>query len=228
MKKILSFTTALFLALSVFLVATPAVAAGSDAALITGFSIGLTDGTIDDTAETVAITVPFGTDVTTLTPTITVSTGATVSPASGAATDFTAPVNYTVTAEDGTTTKIYAVTVTVAAAAAPPSSSGGGSTTVITPVTAPAPVPGFFSGQKWTITRDAAGVSTIRINLAKSQAGKTAKVYKRTIKGNLILLGEMRLGKNGRTVLKTDKPLRPGQKVRVQVDGKFRSTVTIP
>ena len=92
----------------------------------------------------------------------------------------------------------------------------------------PASVPGFFSGQKWTITRDAAGVSTIRINLAKSQAGKTAKIYKRTIKGNLILLGEMRLGKNGRTVLETDKPLRPGQKVRVQVDGKFRSTVTIP
>lgn len=93
------------------------------------------------------------------------------------------------------------------------------------------PVPGFFSGQKWTISKDDDGVSTVWISLAESHAGKTAKIYKRTIKGKLFLLGEQRLGKigkNARTVLETDKPLRTGQKVRVQVDGTFRSTVTMP
>ena len=49
-------------------------------------------------------------DLTALKPTIEISAGATVSPASGAAQDFTVPVNYTVTAQDGTT-KIYTVTV---------------------------------------------------------------------------------------------------------------------
>ena len=73
-------------------------------------------GTIDGTS--VSATVPHGTDVTALVPTITVSAGATISPASGQAQDFAAPVTYTVTAEDGTTTASYEVTVTVAAAGA--------------------------------------------------------------------------------------------------------------
>ena len=50
-------------------------------------------------------------DLTALKPTIEVSAGATVSPASGTVQDFTSPVEYTVTAQDGTTTKIYTVTV---------------------------------------------------------------------------------------------------------------------
>ena len=61
-------------------------------------------------AISLALTVPFGTEVTALVPTI-VHTGASVSPASGAAQDFTSPVNYTVTAEDGST-QAYEVTVT--------------------------------------------------------------------------------------------------------------------
>jgi hypothetical protein len=52
--------------------------------------------------------------VTALEPTITLSAGASVSPLSGVATDFTAAVDYTVTAEDGSTTQVWAVTVTVA------------------------------------------------------------------------------------------------------------------
>lgn len=70
-------------------------------------------GTVNNTNHTVALTVPYGTDVTSLTPTIAVSAGATISPTSGTATDFTSPVDYTVTAEDTTTTQVYAVTVTV-------------------------------------------------------------------------------------------------------------------
>ncbi len=54
-------------------------------------------------------------DLTALKPVIEVSAGATVSPASGEAQNFTSPVEYTVTAQDGTT-KLYTVTVAQRAA----------------------------------------------------------------------------------------------------------------
>ena len=70
-------------------------------------------GTVDSASNTVAVTVPYGTNVTALTPAITLTdTKASVSPAG--AQDFTSPVAYTVTAEDGTTIKPYTVTVNVA------------------------------------------------------------------------------------------------------------------
>ncbi|HEV7331225.1 MAG TPA: PQQ-binding-like beta-propeller repeat protein [Flavisolibacter sp.] len=69
-------------------------------------------GTI--TADAVTLTVPTGTNLSSLTPTIATS-GKTVSPASLLPQDFTNAVNYTVTAEDGTT-KTYTITVLVAAA----------------------------------------------------------------------------------------------------------------
>ena len=84
----------------------------SDDCDITSFKIGDATGTITDTA--IAVTVPKDTDVTALTPTIVISAGASVSPKSGAATDFTNAVTYTVTAANGTSTKAYTVTVTVA------------------------------------------------------------------------------------------------------------------
>ena len=59
--------------------------------------------------------VPHGTDLTTLAPTFTVSTGATGSPASGVAANFTTPQTYTVTAENGGT-KVYTVAVSVSPA----------------------------------------------------------------------------------------------------------------
>ncbi|MBN2776782.1 MAG: choice-of-anchor J domain-containing protein [Bacteroidales bacterium] len=62
-------------------------------------------------ANTVDITVNFMADVTNLTPTITISDLATISPESGEVQDFSSPVTYTVTAEDATT-KDYIVTVT--------------------------------------------------------------------------------------------------------------------
>lgn len=71
-------------------------------------------GTITDTS--IAVTLPSGTVVTSLTPTIAVSANASVSPASDAAQDFTSPVTYTVTAQDGST-KVFTVTVTVGASA---------------------------------------------------------------------------------------------------------------
>jgi hypothetical protein len=77
---------------------------------ITAFSINEVPGVITDTD--IALTLPAGTDATSLAPEIAVSPKATVSPASGAAQDFSSPVTYTVTAEDGTTAQ-YTVTVTV-------------------------------------------------------------------------------------------------------------------
>ncbi len=94
-------------------------ATASTEANITNFTVASVTGTIDGSAHTVAVTVPFGTNVTALVPTITLSAGATVDPASGVAQDFTSPVTYTVTAEDGTTTQPWVVTVTVAPAPAP-------------------------------------------------------------------------------------------------------------
>jgi predicted extracellular nuclease len=70
--------------------------------------------TIDAVNHTVDITVGYGTDASVLTPTITLSQDASVAPASGVVQDFTSSVDYTVTAEDGSTTQIWTVTVTVA------------------------------------------------------------------------------------------------------------------
>ncbi len=78
-------------------------------------------GTVNATAHTVALNVPFGTAITALVPTFTLSAGATakvgtVAQVSGTtANDFTSAVVYDVTAEDGTTTQAWTITVTVAA-----------------------------------------------------------------------------------------------------------------
>ena len=71
-------------------------------------------GLIDQTARTIALTIPFGTNVTALSPTITLSRFATVSPASGSSRNFASPVPYTVTAQDGSA-QTYLVTVYQAA-----------------------------------------------------------------------------------------------------------------
>lgn len=70
-------------------------------------------GTIDETAHTIKLTVPFGTDLKRLASSVTISPLATVNPASGTIQDFTNPVTYTITAEDGST-QTYIVTVVVA------------------------------------------------------------------------------------------------------------------
>jgi hypothetical protein len=72
-------------------------------------------GVVNESAHTVALTVPFGTDVTSLVPTITLSSGTWVSPPSGVAHNFTAPQTYRATAGDSSF-QDYIVTVTVAAA----------------------------------------------------------------------------------------------------------------
>ncbi len=68
---------------------------------------------IDNDAQTVWVEVEQGTDLTQLLPAIFVSAGATVDPPSGSIQDFTFPVTYSVTSENGQTVKDWVVTVTI-------------------------------------------------------------------------------------------------------------------
>ncbi|UXP33095.1 polysaccharide lyase family 7 protein [Reichenbachiella agarivorans] len=87
----------------------------SDAKQIESFEFNELDPIITGviSENNIELTVPYGTDLTQLVSSITISDLATISPASGVAQDFSAPVNYTVTAEDGSTQE-YVVTVITA------------------------------------------------------------------------------------------------------------------
>ena len=67
---------------------------------------------INTTNHTVNIRVVYGTDLTNLTPTITVSPGASINPASGVSRNFTNPVTYTVSS--GSVSQTWTVIVTIA------------------------------------------------------------------------------------------------------------------
>ena len=94
--------------------------------LVTAYSLPVgnagaaVSGTINQTLGTIAVAAVAGTTVTDLAATFTLSTGATAKVGTTAQTsasttnNFTNPVEYTITAEDGVTTKTYTVTVTVA------------------------------------------------------------------------------------------------------------------
>jgi hypothetical protein len=87
----------------------------STATDITAFTLAAQTGaaTINTGTHTISIEVEYGTNVTSLTPTITLNYGATIDPTSGTARDFTTPQIYTVTAEDEITEQEWTVTVTV-------------------------------------------------------------------------------------------------------------------
>ena len=96
----------------------------SSAKAITAFSFSspFATGTIDEGAKTIAVKVPYGTNVTALVATFTttgssVKVGSTVQVSGTTANDFRSPITYTVTAADGSTA-IYTVTVTVALSSA--------------------------------------------------------------------------------------------------------------
>ncbi|MEO0571073.1 MAG: DUF5018 domain-containing protein [Bacteroidota bacterium] len=72
---------------------------------ITGFSIPDITSTIDESTRTITLMVSNRRNLSSLTPTIAISSGASVSPASNTAQDFSNGINYTVTAEDGTTSQ---------------------------------------------------------------------------------------------------------------------------
>ncbi|MHB8121249.1 MAG: ice-binding family protein [Desulfuromonadaceae bacterium] len=95
-------------------------AAPSSAKAITAYSLTGTTGTIVESAKTIAVTMPYGTDLAALPATFTttgasVKVGAVVQTSGTTENNFTSAVDYIVTAADGTTAT-YGVTVTVAPA----------------------------------------------------------------------------------------------------------------
>lgn len=86
------------------------IKAKRDEAKITSFKLNETYvGTINEDTKTIMVYVPASLDIKNLTPTIAYSENATISPASGIATDFTNPVIYTV--NNNTASNTYTVTV---------------------------------------------------------------------------------------------------------------------
>jgi hypothetical protein len=71
------------------------------------------DGVIDQKHRTITLTLPEGTDRSYLTPIITVSDGAKVTPRSAVAQDFTHPITYWVVSENGVNTFDYLVVAAV-------------------------------------------------------------------------------------------------------------------
>ena len=74
---------------------------------------GVNLGTIDEESNEISLIVPESANLSALAPEISVSPGATISPASGSTQDFTNPVTYTVTAEDGSTETYTVVAASV-------------------------------------------------------------------------------------------------------------------
>ena len=79
---------------------------------ITGFSINGVAGAVNNSTNTITITMPRGTDATKLAPVIATNGVKSLTPGSGETVDFTNSVTYTATMEDGST-KTYIVTVYV-------------------------------------------------------------------------------------------------------------------
>ncbi|MCK8496032.1 hypothetical protein M0L20_29470 [Spirosoma sp. RP8] len=77
--------------------------------------ISIVSSVFDATTSTYTVTVPAGTDVRAISLSFELPSGATVKPASGSQQNFTNPVTYTVTAEDGST-KAYTVKMAIASA----------------------------------------------------------------------------------------------------------------
>ena len=97
-------------------------APAASAKAITAFSIAGVVGTINETGKTIAVTMPYGTDVTALVATFTTTgssatVGSTTQVSGTTANNFTSPVIYTVTAADSSSTT-YTVTVAVASSSA--------------------------------------------------------------------------------------------------------------
>lgn len=91
--------------------------APSTAKAITAYALGSYIGTIDETAKTIAITVPYAYDLSALVATFnttgaSVKVGSTVQVSGSTANNFTSPVTYIVTAADASTVN-YTVTVTM-------------------------------------------------------------------------------------------------------------------
>lgn len=120
MNRLESLTTPvkLYMVLALAVLATGCGSDASPAKAITAYSLAAVTGTIDETAKTISVAVPFGTNVSALVATFTttgtgVSVGTTAQVSGTTANNFTSPVQYTVSAADRSTAA-YIVTVKVA------------------------------------------------------------------------------------------------------------------
>ncbi|TSE10130.1 DUF5018 domain-containing protein [Aquimarina algiphila] len=96
-----------------YIVTVTVLSAASTEKSITKFTIEGVDGVIDESSKTIAVSLPSGTSKTRLTATGVISDKASISPdPTLATTDYSTPVTYTVTAEDGTTQE-YVVTCNI-------------------------------------------------------------------------------------------------------------------
>ena len=133
--------------------------AGSDTAQITGFTVPQQIGStvIDQTNLTITVSVPAGTNITALVPTITYSSSTTVSPASGTAENFTSGVTYQLTS--GCATLNYTVTVNVITPPTPITTCSGNTATLTGATENPTP-----DSYLWQIFQGNAWVSAVGTN----------------------------------------------------------------
>jgi len=161
-------------------------------------------GVVNEGAHTVALTVPFGTNVTDLVPTI-VITGASVNPLSGVANNFTTPQTYTVTSVIATT-QDYIVTVTIAAPSTVATvtsgtytvSAGGTATETITAVPFETAKTTFLAAltkgethQTWVDTGIADTVVTGNTLVVTAQDGTTVVTYTVTVNAAPVVLNSI-------------------------------------
>ena len=85
----------------------------TEAQILSGQLTGADSVKVNQDLLQVFMYLPYGADPRALTPAFQISPKATIVPAGGSIRDFTSPVNYTVTAEDGVTKKTYSVRVFV-------------------------------------------------------------------------------------------------------------------
>lgn len=93
-------------------VVTVSIAKNNDSKILS-FAVSGVNGIIDEYQKTIVITLPKHTNITALKPTIALAPKASINPGSETPQNFSNPVKYTVTAEDGSKTE-YTVTVSLA------------------------------------------------------------------------------------------------------------------
>jgi hypothetical protein len=97
-------------------------------------------GIINEAEHTISLTVPFGTNVTALVPTIMISEKALVAPNNNVVQDFTNPITYAITAEDNSTQN-YIVTVAIESDPTPPPAPDPEPDPIPEPDPVPDPIP---------------------------------------------------------------------------------------
>jgi len=188
-------------------------------AVIESFGPGATIGALAGNTAAIAWTVPYGTDVTTLAPTFTLSSGG-CDKTSGGTYDFTNPVVYTVT--DGGDVNVYTVTVTVASAVLwNVAGSGVWDTGTVNWLTQPGASPtAFANGNEVIFDNTAGGTITIDPDMSPAFTTVNAASGTYTFSGGPIATGSLtKSGAGTLTVITTNNSYSGGTIIN---DGTLR------